>query len=699
MQQIEQWLSSAGLEQYIPVFINAQITPQQFTQLTIQDYQQYGITIIQDKQKMFRLLSGLKTADITKPVQVDQGRVLHRQPPVQLNNAVVQPPIQPSNTPRSLPIQLAPQQQQYSQPQQYQQAKTQGKPNQFTNNPTAHPNCPMQIDGRGVPTINKTVIPTDKWFLDSIDQKIRVVMRKRPINKNEIQLGCKDIMSVDGYNQVSLHEPKVKVDLTKYIQVNTFRYDHVFSELADNYEVYFYTAKPLVNAIFQGRNATCFAYGQTGSGKTWTMMQRECGIYVLAANDIFQMLQHDPTYKHLHLQAYVSFYEIYGTKLFDLSGGHKELRALEDGKGCVQIAGLYEQQISTVEEILQFIDDGLKQRQVGATGANADSSRSHAILQIALKSPNLKVHGKMSFIDLAGAERAGDVQNTDRQTRMEGAEINTSLLALKECIRAMEMDKPHKKFRESKLTLILRDSFIKNSKTVMIACCSPSDKSCENTLNTLRYADRVKSFSSGVTSNKVPVIKPSQNVAEMVIGVAANDADIQQQEYQAHLEAMRRGQQVHVQQQFQAYPEPMQQHELQFQNFSQQQQYQQPQQVYQQNAYQEEVFVENHETPSQVDELAQTHSAKVREIYEMEEEMVKAHRIQVDVTMSTVKKEVKLLHQIEANEIGIDQWVQEMEILLNEKEKAILDLKMHIGQFKKQLAEEQQLSDSWKGRK
>lgn len=151
----------------------------------------------------------------------------------------------------------------------------------------------------------------------------------------------------------------------------------------------------------------------------------------------------------------------------------------------------------------------MKQRCVGATGANADSSRSHAILQIALKSPNQKVHGKISFIDLAGAERAGDVQNNDRQTRMEGAEINTSLLALKECIRAMEMDKPHKKFRESKLTLILRDSFIKDSKTVMIACCSPTDKSCENTLNTLRYADRVKSFSSGVSNNKVPVIKPS----------------------------------------------------------------------------------------------------------------------------------------------------------------------------------------------
>lgn len=165
---------------------------------------------------------------------------------------------------------------------------------------------------------------------------------------------------------------------------------------------------------------------------------------------------------------------------------------------------------------------------MGATGANADSSRSHAILQIALKAPNKKVHGKISFIDLAGAERASDVQNTDRQTRMEGAEINMSLLALKECIRAMDRNNPHLPFRDSKLTLVLRDSFIKDSKTVMIACCSPTDKSCENTQNTLRYADRVKSLMNSGQQTKVPVIKPSQCVADLILGVSSSDEEVAQ---------------------------------------------------------------------------------------------------------------------------------------------------------------------------
>lgn len=125
-----------------------------------------------------------------------------------------------------------------------------GAPNRWTQNPTAHPNTPDAIDGRGVPTVNRTVIPTDQQFMALINQKIRVVVRKRPANAQELSFGHKDILSVDGWNQLSVHEPKVKVDLTKYIEVSTFKYDHVFSEYADNYEVYFYTAKPLINAIF-----------------------------------------------------------------------------------------------------------------------------------------------------------------------------------------------------------------------------------------------------------------------------------------------------------------------------------------------------------------------------------------------------------------------------------------------------------------
>lgn len=128
---------------------------------------------------------------------------------------------------------------------------------------------------------------------------------------------------------------------------------------------------------------------------------------------------------------------------------------------------------------------------LGQNSQNSDSSRSHAVLQINLKENN-KVHGKMSFIDLAGSERAADVTDQNKQTRMDGAEINKSLLALKECIRAIDQDKKHTPFRGSKLTLVLKDSFMGNCRTVMIGNISPACSSCEHTLNTLRYADRVK---------------------------------------------------------------------------------------------------------------------------------------------------------------------------------------------------------------
>jgi kinesin family protein 2/24 len=110
---------------------------------------------------------------------------------------------------------------------------------------------------------------------------------------------------------------------------------------------------------------------------------------------------------------------------------------------------------------------------------------------------NGKEYGKMSFIDLAGSERGADTMNTNKQTKMDGAEINKSLLALKECIRALDLEKKHLPFRGSKLTQVLKDSFTGNSKTTMIANVSPASSCCEHTLNTLRYADRVKELKKG----------------------------------------------------------------------------------------------------------------------------------------------------------------------------------------------------------
>lgn len=212
------------------------------------------------------------------------------------------------------------------------------------------------------------------------------------------------------------------------------------------------------------------------------------GQYLLAANDIIQMLQN---YPELYLT--VSFYEIYCGKLFDLLQNRELVKCLEDAKQKVNIMGLTETPVDSVEKIMEVIGNGLDVRTSGVTGANDDSSRSHAILQMELKKrKNNHVHARMSFIDLAGSERGADTIDQNKQTRIDGAEINKSLLALKECIRALDLEKKHLPFRGSKLTQVLKDSFTGNSKTTMIANVSPANSCVEHTLNTLRYADRVK---------------------------------------------------------------------------------------------------------------------------------------------------------------------------------------------------------------
>ena len=252
----------------------------------------------------------------------------------------------------------------------------------------------------------------------------------------------------------------------------------------------------MIESAFNKLKVTCFAYGQTGSGKTFTMMgpggsseNSVPGLYLFSAFDIFSLLERE---YYNHLEIWVSFYEIYCGKLFDLLNERIQLTAREDGKGNICIVGLTERQVINLNQMMQIIDFGLKSRTVGVTGANSDSSRSHGIIQISLKEPNGNTHGKISFIDLAGSERAADTIDTNKQTRIDGAEINKSLLALKECIRALDQDKKHTPFRGSKLTMVLRDSFTGNCKTLMIANISPSMSSSEHTLNTLRYADRVK---------------------------------------------------------------------------------------------------------------------------------------------------------------------------------------------------------------
>jgi hypothetical protein len=147
------------------------------------------------------------------------------------------------------------------------------------------------------------------------------------------------------------------------------------------------------------------------------------------------------------------------------------------------------------------LQHGLKYRTTGSTEANPTSSRSHAVLHVSIALPNGRLRGSLSLVDLAGSERGSETGGT---VSREGSEINKSLLALKECIRALSANNGgsgnpgHVPFRGSKLTQILRDSFMDPSGlTVMVATISPSSGSAEHSLNTLRYADRVKEFGGG----------------------------------------------------------------------------------------------------------------------------------------------------------------------------------------------------------
>ncbi|CAK9272839.1 unnamed protein product [Sphagnum jensenii] len=364
--------------------------------------------------------------------------------------------------------------------------------------------------------------------------RIKVVVRKRPINKKELARKEEDIITInDAEASLTVHEPKVKVDLTAYVEKHEFVFDAVLDQYVSNDEVYRTTVEPIVPTIFQRTKATCFAYGQTGSGKTYTMQP----LPLRATQDIMTLMQ-QPKYRSQGLQLWLSFFEIYGGKLYDLLNERRKLCMREDGRQQVCIVGLQEYCVSHVELVKEYIDKGNLSRSTGSTGANEESSRSHAILQLVIKkapegndTKGNRVVGKISFIDLAGSERGADTTDNDRQTRlvlndpfsllprnipfffnwilrcalwcrMEGAEINKSLLALKECIRALDNDQGHIPFRGSKLTEVLRDSFMGDSRTVMISCVSPNAGSCEHTLNTLRYADRVKGLSKNNNSKK-----------------------------------------------------------------------------------------------------------------------------------------------------------------------------------------------------
>ncbi|TYJ14005.1 hypothetical protein E1A91_A10G088900v1 [Gossypium mustelinum] len=527
----------------------------------------------------------------------------------------------------------------------------------------------------------------DKEKVNSV-AKIKVVVRKRPLNKKELAKNEEDIIETLS-NSLVVHETKLKVDLTEYMEKHEFVFDAVLNEEVSNDEVYRETVEPIVPIIFQRTKATCFAYGQTGSGKTYTMKP----LPLKASRDILRLMHH--TYRNQGFHLFVSFFEIYGGKLYDLLSDRKKLCMREDGKQQVCIVGLQEFRVSDVETIKELIEKGNATRSTGTTGANEESSRSHAILQLAIKrsvdgkeSKPPRVVGKLSFIDLAGSERGADTTDNDKQTRMEGAEINKSLLALKECIRALDNDQGHIPFRGSKLTEVLRDSFMGNSRTVMISCISPSSGSCEHTLNTLRYADRVKSLSKGGNSKKDDLsstMNLKESTAQPLSSVLPTASTFEDDINNTWPDQNERDD-------FNVPEDSFEQEILMWKKNGKLDQYGFSTAV--ENKLRKPNCQTKWKEPIRSDIKHSKSDDDLNALLQEEEDLVNAHRKQVEETMNIVKEEMNLL--VEADQPGnqLDDYISRLTTILSQKAAGITQLQTRLANFQRRLKEHNVLVSS-----
>nr|XP_035157567.2 kinesin-like protein KIF19 isoform X3 [Callithrix jacchus] len=303
---------------------------------------------------------------------------------------------------------------------------------------------------------------------DSKDQQLMVALRVRPISVAELEEGATLIAHKVDEQMVVLMDPMEDPDdilRAHRSREKSYLFDVAFDFTATQEMVYQATTKSLIEGVISGYNATVFAYGPTGCGKTYTMLgtDHEPGIYVRTLNDLFRAIEE--TSNDMEYEVSMSYLEIYNEMIRDLlnpSLGYLELR--EDSKGVIQVAGITEVSTINAKEIMQLLMKGNRQRTQEPTAANQTSSRSHAVLQVAVRQRSRVRNilqevrqGRLFMIDLAGSERASQTQNRGQRMK-EGAHINRSLLALGNCINALS-DKGSNKYinyRDSKLTRLLK---------------------------------------------------------------------------------------------------------------------------------------------------------------------------------------------------------------------------------------------------
>ncbi|XP_049875976.1 kinesin-like protein unc-104 isoform X6 [Pectinophora gossypiella] len=346
---------------------------------------------------------------------------------------------------------------------------------------------------------------------------VKVAVRVRPFNSREISRECKCIIEMSGNTTVIVNPkaPPGSKDSAKSFNFDFSYWSHNPSdpEFSSQVMVYKDIGEEMLQHAFDGYNICIFAYGQTGAGKSYTMMGRgeDCqeGIIPQICKDLFRRIR-QTTSEDLKYSVEVSYMEIYCERVRDLLNPKNKgnLRVREHPALGPYVEDLSKLAVTSYQDIYDLIDEGNKARTVAATNMNETSSRSHAVFTIFFtqqrhdKTTDLMSEkvSKISLVDLAGSERA-DSTGAKGTRLKEGANINKSLTTLGKVISALaeiaSKSKKSKKadfipYRDSVLTWLLRENLGGNSKTAMIAAISPADINYDETLSTLRYADRAK---------------------------------------------------------------------------------------------------------------------------------------------------------------------------------------------------------------
>ncbi|XP_059963247.1 kinesin-like protein KIF1A isoform X4 [Mesoplodon densirostris] len=359
---------------------------------------------------------------------------------------------------------------------------------------------------------------------------VKVAVRVRPFNSREMSRDSKCIIQMSG-STTTIVNPKQPKEMPKSFSFDYSYWSHTSPEdmnYASQKQVYRDIGEEMLQHAFEGYNVCIFAYGQTGAGKSYTMMGKQekdqQGIIPQLCEDLFSRIN-DTTNDNMSYSVEVSYMEIYCERVRDLLNPKNKgnLRVREHPLLGPYVEDLSKLAVTSYNDIQDLMDSGNKARTVAATNMNETSSRSHAVFNIIFTQKrhdaetNITTEkvSKISLVDLAGSERA-DSTGAKGTRLKEGANINKSLTTLGKVISALaEMDsgpnknKKKKKtdfipYRDSVLTWLLRENLGGNSRTAMVAALSPADINYDETLSTLRYADRAKQIRCNAVINEDP---------------------------------------------------------------------------------------------------------------------------------------------------------------------------------------------------